>query len=133
MKEKFSKSEIDEINDFILPIIENSFVLNIKSDDLSRITTFGDLSDFIKNLPDLKKYNDCTCQQAFYKLRNAISIVCKIEKEKIKPSSFLSDLIPKNSRISNVLEIEKQLNFKLFKLRPSKWQSYLLIFSTFFS
>jgi len=114
---KFTKYEIEDI-EFFLPKIEDSFNINFEPEELIGIKTFGELCDHIKNKIKLEESNTCTSQQAFYKLRDSLSAILNIEKEKLVRNSSLIYLFPRKSRISKIKELEKHLGFKLLILRP---------------
>lgn len=108
-----------DIEDLILKI-EKSFGIEFSENELSQ-RTFGELCDYIINKIELKNIDNCTTQQAFYKLREAISIKLFIEKEKIKPSLNLNEIFPKSNRTENVKKVENYLDFKLNVLEIPNW------------
>lgn len=110
----------EDINDFIVKV-EKSFEIKFIGDELVHITTFGQLCDHIVNKIQLDNSNDCTSQQAFYKLRDAISSVLQIDNKLISTDFLLDELLPSESRRSQTKKIEQHLGFKLNILRPSHW------------
>jgi hypothetical protein len=117
MKNYYLNSVDSEDIDDLLIKVEKSFHIKFTNGELARITTFGELCDHIIKKVELNTVDDCTSQQAFYKLRqsfiNIDSRYCDIT-----PDSLLIDLLPKQRRISIIKEIEKNLGFKLSILRP---------------
>ena len=110
----------EDIGDLLVKV-ETSFDIKFVGDELVRITTFGQLCDHIVNKIQLDNSADCTSQQAFYKLREAISSTLQIDNKTISTDFRLSDILPKQSRRSRTKKMEKHLGFKLNILRPPHW------------
>ncbi|MDF2478095.1 MAG: hypothetical protein K0S24_3578 [Sphingobacterium sp.] len=115
----------DDISDLLVKV-EKSFDMEFGSTELMHIFTFGELCDHIANKIQLEHSNDCTSQQAFYKLRDAMASILQIDYKTITTSSALPALLPKQSRHSLVKKLEVQLGFKLHILRPPYWASVTL-------
>ncbi len=117
----------EDISD-VLKKIEKSF--NFGKADLINVKTFGELCDIVCQKVQGEDLNDCTTQQAFYRLRKAITENTFIEKHDIVPESKLEILFPKKNRRKAISLIEKQLGFKTQILRPKNWISitFILIF-----
>ena len=107
----------DDIRD-ILVKVEKSFNIKFGNNELEHIVTFGELCDHIVDKIKLDLSGDCTTQQAFYKLRNAISSQLKIDAKTISTDFQLIDFLPRQNRRAIITEIEKHLGFKLNILRP---------------
>lgn len=112
--------ESDDAED-LLPIIESSFGITFSGNELIHITNFGELCDLITNKIQQEHSDGCTSQQAFYKLREAISFVLKIDKNAISTESRLSELLPAENRRINVYKLEENLGVKLNILEPPQW------------
>jgi len=110
----------EDIEDLLVKV-ETSFDIKFVGDELVHITTFGQLCDHITNKIQLDNSDDCTSQQAFYKLRDAISSILQIYNKTISTNFPLADLLPRKSRRSRTKKMEKQLGFKLNILRPPHW------------
>ena len=110
----------EEIGDLLVKV-ETSFDIKFVGDELVHITTFGQLCDHIANKIQLDNSDDCTSQQAFYKLRDSIATTLQIDSKTISPDFILADLLPRKSRRSITKKIEKHLGFKLNILRPPHW------------
>jgi len=121
---ELSNIDIEEIESF-LKEIENSFKIRFFSDELIHITNFGQLCDAITNKIETENSSNCTSQQAFYKLREAIGLILNIEKRTITLNLPISGLFPKKTRISNIKKLESNLGFKLNLLGPPLWLSKL--------
>ena len=117
---------VEDIEDLFFKIEKS---LDIKLDDTEHIRTFGELCDHIANKIQLDNSDDCTTQQAFYKLRQAISLTLKVDNEVIQPTLLLSELFPRKNRRIKIKEVEQHLGFRLNILRPPYWvTTTLLIF-----
>lgn len=103
----------------VLARVQSSFGIRFHEIDLQYVNTFGDLCDLvISKLRNLHDANDCTSQQAFYKLRDSIASVMSLDKQVITPKSELKQVIPPSSRRSTMRKIETHLGFRLNLLRP---------------
>lgn len=119
----------EDIEDLLIKV-EASFDIKFGDTELMHITTFGQLCGHIADKIQLDNSNDCTSQQAFYKLRDAISTTLQIDNQVISTDSSLADLLPRQSRRSKTKKLEKYLGFKLNILRPSYWvvRTFLILF-----
>ncbi|UTN04791.1 hypothetical protein L0669_02580 [Flavobacterium bizetiae] len=127
---ELSNIDIEEIECF-LEEIEKSFKVHFLNNELIHITKFGQLCDYITNKIELENCNNCTNQQAFYKLREAIAIILNVEKRTITLNQSLADLFPRKTRITDIKKLETYLGFKLNILRPHHCLS--IIFSALFT
>lgn len=123
---QLSKFDPEDINDCI-KALESSFGVQLSHYDLAEVKTFGDLCDVFENTIQQENRNDCTTQQAFYKIRAAISESQGIDKETIKPESRLTYLLPRKSRRKRVRLLEEQLGIKLHMLTYPVWLTLVLI------
>lgn len=87
----------EDISD-VLVKVEKSFGFKFGDTELKDTKTFGELCDIITSKVQGVNSNDCTTQQAFYKLRNAIADTLQIDKTGITPDTDLQKLFPKNIR-----------------------------------
>ncbi|MBK0380135.1 hypothetical protein [Mucilaginibacter segetis] len=111
----------------VLIKIEQSFNINLEDTSLKEVKTFGKLCDVV--IDKVKKTNtdSCTTQQAFYKLRHAITESTGFDKERIKPQTRLSELFPRDSRIEAISGIEEEMGFQLNLLKPKQWVVTLFV------
>jgi len=123
---KLKNIDPDDINDLLVKI-ENSFDIKFNDTELKHISTFGELCDHIANKFQLENFDDCTSQQAFYKLRDVISSTLQINKKIITTNLSLADILPRQSRRSQTRKLEEQLGFKLNILRPPHWVITILL------
>jgi hypothetical protein len=110
----------EDIEDLLVKV-ENSFDIKFGDTELIEIMTFGQLCDHIANKIQLDNSDDCTSQQAFYKLRNAISSTLQFDNKTITTDFPLVKLLPRQSRRVRTKKLEKHLGFKLNILRPPHW------------
>src|SRR5690606_7447089 len=116
----------EDISDLLVKV-EKSFDIKFGNTELMHISTFGELCDHIANKVLLDNSDDCTSQQAFYKLRDAISLTLQIDNKSISTNYPLADLLPRDSRRSRTRQIEDYLGFKLRILRPPHWVTGTLV------
>lgn len=132
-KEKGILAEYDGLDiDEIIITIEKSFDIKIDDKDSNGIKTYGDFETLILSKINGDEKNDCTSQQAFYKLRNIISETFNINKEDIKLETKLDQIFPKKNRIKNIQLLEKELSIKNKFLTHSAIQ-FIVLFMVFSS
>lgn len=123
--------EYFDLVDFINRV-ERSFNIKLEDNELSHIHTFKELCSHIINKIQLDNSDDCTSQQAFYKLRNTISSEFQLDKRVILPEAFLADILPKDKRVA-IKKIEEKLGLKLNVLRPPNGITIVFIIIFFIS
>lgn len=116
-KEQFVDSE--DAGDVLIEI-EKSLGINLSTNEHLSINNIGQLCDFIQTKIELENINDCTSQQAFYKLRNAFKNVLKSETEEFQPDTELEKIIPRKNRRQFVNKIEQELGFQMHTFKVSK-------------
>ncbi len=118
----------EDIEDILIKV-EKSFNIEFKNNELAYIDTFGEMCDHIKNKIQLDTIDNCTTQQAFYKLKNAL-LKAGIDSNLITPDTLLIDILPRKERRTKVKEIEEYLCIKLRILRPPYFINniFLLLF-----
>ncbi|WP_035843163.1 hypothetical protein [Crocinitomix catalasitica] len=119
--------DTEDLEDLILKI-GNSLDIRFEESELAYVKTFEQLFDHIKSKIDRVKTDDCTVQQAFYKLRNTLSTTLNIEKKNIKSETLLVDILPKQTRIQNIKEVNHLIGFKIDILRPHQLITSALFF-----
>jgi hypothetical protein len=122
---KLKDIDSEEI-EYWLVEVEKSFGIKFVGNELVYIKTFGELCDHIANKVKLENSNDCTSQQAFYKIREAISITLQLENKIITPNFPLSEILPRHRRRSTTKKLENHLGFKLKILRAPHWMTATL-------
>jgi hypothetical protein len=116
----------DDISD-VLVKIEKSFGLTLRIGTFKNARTFGDICDIISSLVELEHADDCTTQQAFYKIRESIAKIQRLEKNTITPNSDLEGLIPRKGRRHKILQIRKESGLSLNILEPKEWIKIILL------
>ncbi len=119
-------TDLEDIEDLLVKV-EKSFNITFAERELVHIKTFGEMCDYIAAKIELDNVNDCTTQQAFYKLRDAIMQIMQIDKNTLAPSLELVKILPRRNRRFLISKIEEQLNVKLELLGPPQWVISLLI------
>lgn len=107
----------DDISE-VLSKVEKSFGFKFDSTETEGVTTFGKLCDLISGKIRGENSNDCTTQQVFYKLRNAIADTLLISHKNLTPDTALQTLFPENIRRRSVKAIDHYLGFRTKVLRP---------------
>ena len=119
-------SETEDV-EYVLKIIEESYNIRFETNELAHVNTFGELCDYIISKIDLKDVNDCSNQQAFYKLREVIIISKYIDKSNLHTDTLLSSIFPRKNRRKQIAQIENHLGFNLNILRAKHVIEYTLI------
>lgn len=114
---ELSNVDTDDISD-VLVKVEKSFGFKFGNTELKEVKTFGELCDIITSKVPGENSSECTTQQAFYKVRNAIANVLLLDKATLTPDSDLQNILPRNIRRHSIKAIDKELGFKTNVLRP---------------
>lgn len=122
---RLKDTDPEDLEDLLVEV-EKSFGIKFVSNELAHIKTFGEFCDYIENKIELENSESCTSQQAFYKLREAISTSLLFDKKIISPSFPLNQVLPKKERRSKVKKLENHLGFELKILRAPNWVSATL-------
>jgi hypothetical protein len=116
----------DDISD-VLAKIETSFDIKFGDMELKGVRNFGELCDIITNKVQGYNVNDCTTQQAFYKLRNAIAATQFIDKDSIVPNTTLKQLFPRHKRIQKIGELQNELGMPVDILDTKAWIGWTIV------
>lgn len=126
--------DLDDLGD-LLCVVERSFAIKFKDRELLELTTFGRFCDLVTNKIDYIENNDCTSQQAFYKLRKAIAEVQQIDISLITPKTNLSSIFARENRREKFRQLDKLIGFSINGLKPNVWVIgflFLALFVSFF-
>jgi len=123
---RLDKYEIENIEDCI-PSIEKMYQFRFENGETESVKNFDEFCDLIISKIDLENIENCTSQQAFYKLRNSLIEEKVAEKDKIKLENKLEDLFPRRNRIELVKKVERNIGFKLNILAPPAFVFYTLV------
>ena len=107
----------DDLGDLLIKI-EKSFSIHLDEQEFFKIKTFVELCDLITNQIQLEHTDDCTSQQAFYKVRSAFSTALQIDRVAITPNTILKNLFQKENRRYSAKEIEKKAGLEFSLLKP---------------
>ena len=107
--------------------LEKSFAIKFDKDAFNTVKTFGDLCDIIESCIKYDNKEDCTKQQAFYKIQAAISEIQLIDKRLIPLDTKLVDLFPRHNRRRQVKIFQRQLGINLKFLTYPGWLALTLI------
>ena len=121
---KLHDVDIEDLNDWLTEV-EKSFNVIFADNELAGVQTFGELSDHIVSKLNLIHSNDCTTQQAFYKLRSAIKHNFQVGS--LTPHTFLAEILPRRERIRHVERLEYELGFSLRLLQPPTFVTISLL------
>jgi hypothetical protein len=114
----------------VLQRVEMSFGFKFGETELKDIKTFGELCDIITQKVQGGNSSDCTTQQAFYKLRTALTVATPAARDNVTVETTLEQLFPRQTRHRQVNSLDEQLSFKTNILRPKHWVtiSFILVF-----
>ena len=116
----------------IFPAIEESFGFKFKQADFTDVRTYGDLCTLVRAKLPGAAATDCTSQQAFYKLRQAL--LSHTAANNVSPTTTLAEILP-TQRVERRLvaaAIEQHLGMKLSLLdMPPAVQAGGMILSLF--
>ncbi|MFT3679059.1 MAG: hypothetical protein QM791_02230 [Ferruginibacter sp.] len=122
---KLDDYEDEDIFDVVIKL-EKSFGLTFEKDAFYNVKTFGDLCDIFTNRLQGDNSDDCTTQQAFYKVRNAIATTRFINAKSITLDTKLQEIFPRESRRQKIKELQSELNIKLKILDIKSWLGWTI-------
>jgi len=124
--------ELEDVSDAIRRI-EHSFQISFRVYELEKVKIFGDLCNLVHEKIKLEDHDDCTSQQAYYKLNQALSQVFNLSQLHLSPETLIENIIPRKSRIKKVKMLEDLLGMKLFLLSPPTWLIFVFAALLFLS
>ena len=123
---KLDEYESEDIFD-VVARLQKSFALKFDKNAFNNVKTFGDMCDVIESHIKYTDQDDCTKQQAFYKIRAAISETQLIDTAVIGLDTSLVDLFPRHTRRTQVKQFKKQLGVNIEFLTYPDWLSLTFI------
>lgn len=117
---KLDNYEAEDIGDVVLKL-EKSFGLKFEKNTFISVKTFGDLCDIFESQITYVNQDDCTKQQAFYRIREAISLTQQVSQSEIILDSKLIDLFPRHNRRQKTGEFQDHLGIKVKILTYPDW------------
>lgn len=109
---KLDNYEDEDIFDVVVKL-ERSFGLKFEKNAFSNVETFGDLCDVFEKHLQYVDSDDCTKQQAFYRVREPIASVQGISKDVITPDTKLEALFPPHDRRRKIKLFKNYLALKI--------------------
>ena len=122
---KLDNIDPEDFGDSILKL-EKSFGVRFADNSMKDAKTFGDICDSIESQINLTDTNDCTTQQAFYKVRKAIGLTQNFDERNIKLQTKLKDIFPRSNRRQNVKHFQQTLGFSVNFLTMKIWLALTL-------
>lgn len=129
---KLDNCDDEDIIDIIIKL-EKSFAIRFNKTAFAETATFGDICDVIQSHINYEHMEGCTKQQAFYKIRKAISAALLIDEKQIGIDSDLADLFPKKNRRRKINEFQNYSGFKTDILTYPDWLATTLAIGFFSS
>jgi hypothetical protein len=134
---KLENVDSEDLGDTLLRL-EKSFGIKYADNTFKDAKTFGDICNAIESHLTFEHKDDCTTQQAFYKVRQAISQTQNIDERNIDLQTGLIDIFPRSSRRRDIKRLEQILGFSIGILTIKNWLGcalaigFLLSFLSFF-
>lgn len=116
----------EDIEDLLVKV-QDSFDIKFTDNELASVYTFGEMCDCIKGKIQLDHTDDCTTQQAFYKLRTSITTSLQLDRDGLTTDTLLAEILPRRTRRMRTKKIEDELGFKLSLLRPPHFLTGILV------
>lgn len=108
----------------VVMTIEEKFGITIPDEEAEKISTLGQLYDFVFARVARGKAQICVTSAAFYRLRRVLGEVCGVPRERVRPRARLEDLVPLHDRRRYWQELQGRLNnLHLPPLRRPAWLS----------
>ncbi|MFC4263841.1 hypothetical protein ACFOWM_13170 [Ferruginibacter yonginensis] len=117
---KLDNIDPEDFGDTLLKL-EKSFGIKFEYNTFKDAKTFGDICDCIESQINFTNKEDCTTQQAFYKVRNAISLTQNIDKKNIETQTQLETVFPRQNRRQKVKEFKQELGISIDLLSMKTW------------
>lgn len=112
--------------DEVLGQVEDSYDIKFGENDLFHVKTLGEVIDVIEKKIVGKDVQDCTTQQAFYKIRSILTVQLDLPPASVGPHSSLEELVPRKDRRRIFGDMESTLGVKLNVFRLKGWLSLFL-------
>jgi acyl carrier protein len=134
---KLDDFEDEDIFDVVVKL-EKSFGLKFDKDAFYHVKTFGDLCDVFEYHINYEHCDDCTKQQAFYRVRDAIATTLQITPDKIQLDTKLAALFPSHNRRQKAKEFKRAAGTDIKILTYPGWLAltfgigFLLSLAAFF-
>ena len=110
----------------VIKEIELSLNIQFEEKDM-KVQTYGEFRNLIHVKMGDNVVEDCTTQQAFYKLRQAISKVMDVDRRSFSPDSCMDELFPRAGRKKMIRQLKSTLGVSMTFLEPKGWISGSLL------
>jgi hypothetical protein len=117
---KLDDYDDEDIFDVVVKL-EKSFGLKFDKTAFYHVKTFGDLCDVFENQIIYDHRDDCTKQQAFYRVRDAIASTIQLSRDNIQLDTKLSDLFPSHDRRQKAREFKRAVGTDIKILTYPGW------------
>lgn len=114
--------------DLLIEQVERSYGIKFTHDDFTQAKTLGDITKIILLRIGGTPATDCTSQQGFYKLRDAISRITGTHKDRIKRHTLLIVLFPRDHRRQKIKILTRVLGIKNRILESHRTITFLIFF-----
>ena len=122
---KLDNIDPEDFGDTLLKL-EKSFGAKFADNSFKDAKTFGDFCNIIESQINLTDKDDCTTQQAFYKVRKAIGLTQNLDERNIELQTKLSVIFPRSNRRQNVKLFQEALGFSVDILSMKTWLALTL-------
>ena len=120
MRMQLRNIDPDDVADVLMKV-QKTFDFKFGDTELRDVKTFGELCDIITAKVQGDDVENCTTQQGFYKLRNAIAATLLIDKHLITPATALQQLFPRHHRRQNIKNLQHKPGISVDMLDIKKW------------
>ena len=122
---KLDNIDPEDFGDTLLKL-EKSFGAKFADNSFKEAKTFGDFCNIIESQINLTDKDDCTTQQAFYKVRKAIVLTQNLDERNIELETKLSAIFPRSNRRQNLKLFQVTLGFSVDILSMKTWLALTL-------
>jgi hypothetical protein len=122
---KLDNIDPEDFEDTLLKV-EKSFGAKFAYNSFKDAKTFGDICNIIESQINLTDKNDCTTQQAFYKVRKAIALSQNLDERNIELQTKLEDIFPRSNRRQAIKHFQQALGFSVDILSMKTWLGWTL-------
>jgi len=109
-----------DLHDFFIGV-EKSFGVKLQPQDLPIGLTIKQFCECVARKIPAPQEDNCTTQQAFYKLRDAIAAILAVDTATITPDTPLEQLFATQNRRKYIKQLDQKLGMQLNLLQPPDW------------
>lgn len=122
---KLNNIDPEDFGDTLLKL-EKSFGIKFADNSFKDAKTFGDICNIIESQINFTNKDDCTTQQAFYKVRKAIGLTQNLNERNIEPQTKLDEVFPRSNRRQNIKRFQQALGFSADILTMKTWLGWTI-------